>query len=79
MYPNIEAERARNGFTLDEFTKKIGVTRKTYYTWRKKGKIPASKVEKMAELFNCPADYLLGLERPENPADKRKERREVKN
>lgn len=62
MYPNIEAERARSGFTLDEFVKRIGISRKTYYNWRQRGNIPLNKVEKMAELFHCSTDYLLSVE-----------------
>lgn len=61
MYPNIDAERARRGWTLDEFASKMGVTRKTIYSWFKKGKIPNSKLNQMADLFGCSVDYLVGL------------------
>jgi DNA-binding XRE family transcriptional regulator len=60
MYPNIEAERARNNLTYDELADKLGVSRKTIYTWLEKGKIPAPKLIKMADMFNCTIDYLLG-------------------
>ena len=59
IYPNIEAERARNGITVEEFAKMLGVTRKTIYNWLSKGKIPQSKLETMSEIFNKPIDYLL--------------------
>lgn len=61
MYMNIEAERARIGLSQDEFAEKLGVTRKTYYTWQSKEDMPASKLLEMSRLFNCSIDYLLGL------------------
>lgn len=43
MYPNIDAERARKGMSVENLTAKLGVTRRTYYNWLEKGKIPQSK------------------------------------
>lgn len=59
MYPNIDAERARKGMSVENLTAKLGVTRRTYYNWLEKGKIPQSKLEAMADLFNVTVDYLL--------------------
>lgn len=59
LYPNIAAERARNGLTLDALAAELGVTRKTIYNWENAGNIPASALEKMADLFGCTIDYLL--------------------
>ena len=50
-YPNIEAERARRGYSKDEFSQLLGVSRKTYYNWVSKGKIPQGKLEQMASIF----------------------------
>ena len=61
-FPNIEAERAKRNMTYEEFAEKMGVTRKTVYSWLSKGNIPQSKLEQMAQLFQCSADYLLGLD-----------------
>ena len=59
-YPNIEAERARAGMTVSELVKELGMkSRKTYYNWVAKGKIPQEKLLLMADLFNCSVDYLL--------------------
>lgn len=58
-YPNIEAERARRGYSKDEFSKLLGVSRKTYYNWVSKGKIPQSKLELMASIFGVTTEYLL--------------------
>lgn len=39
LYPNIEAERARRGWTVDELLEKINVkSRKTYYNWCRREK-----------------------------------------
>lgn len=60
-YPNIDAERARLGMSLEQLTSELGVTRKTYYNWLAKGKIPQAKLEIMANLFNVSISYLLGI------------------
>ncbi len=60
-YPNIEAERARRGWSATKLCEQLGVNRKTYYNWTRKGHIPQSKLEKLAELFECSTDYLLGI------------------
>jgi len=59
MYPNIKAEMARKNITQDELVKKLGVCRKTFYSWNKHGNIPLSKLEQMATIFGCTVDYLL--------------------
>lgn len=59
-YPNIDAERARKGLTTGEMAEKMGVSRKTVYNWINNGRIPQSALEKMADLFGCSIDYLLG-------------------
>lgn len=63
LYPNIEAERARNGLSYEMLAKQLGVTRKTLYTWINKGNIPLEKLIAMADMFNCTIDYLLGRKR----------------
>lgn len=61
-YPNINAERARLGLSMEELAQRLGVTRKTIYNWAAKGNIPQSKLAQMSALFGCSADYLLGRE-----------------
>lgn len=64
MFPNIEAERARKGWSRAEFAKQIGVSESTLKNWMHgKTGIPADKVIRMAELFDCSTDYLLNLKR----------------
>lgn len=65
-YPNIEAERARNGYSQEELIERLGYKeRRSYYGWLTSGNIPTSVLIKMADLFNCSVDYLLG--RTRNP------------
>lgn len=59
-YPNIDAERARNGISNDDLAEQLGVSRKTLYNWMDKGNIPTSALIQMAETFECSIDYLLG-------------------
>lgn len=59
-YPNIEAERARRGISNDSLAEMLGVSRKTLFNWMEKGNIPTSALIKMADIFKCSIDYLLG-------------------
>ena len=58
-YPNIAAERAKRGMSLDALAKELGVARKTVYNWEQKGQIPLSALKRMSEMFSCSIDYLL--------------------
>ncbi len=60
MYINIDVERVKLRMSLDELADKIEVERKSIYTWQRNGKIPATALIRMAELFDCSVDYLLG-------------------
>lgn len=66
LYPNIEAERVRHGYTAEDFAALLGVTRKTIYNWLYKGNIPAKKIDDMAKLFNVNANYLLQIKQKDN-------------
>ena len=61
MYPNIDAERARNGMSKAMLAEKLGVSYSTF----KSTDIPASKVIELSKMFNVTSDYLLGLH-PQN-------------
>lgn len=61
LYPNIEAERVRSGLSQEEVIQKLGYKeRKSYHNWLKKGNIPCSVLVKMADMFGCSVDFLLG-------------------
>lgn len=62
LYSNIVAERARRHWTIAECAEKLGINEKTYRNRLAKGKdISCSDLLKYAALFECSADYLLGL------------------
>ena len=62
MFPNINAERARMGWTLSDFADHLGVSLSTVKKWMNgTTKIPAPKIVEMSKLFHCSTDYLLGL------------------
>lgn len=63
MFMNIEAERARKKLSQDEFSKELGITRKTYYERQLKEDFSTEMLIKMSNLFDCSIDYLLGLTR----------------
>ena len=58
-FNNIRAEIARNRMTIEQFCKKIGIEKKTFYNWESKGDLPASYVLDMAQMFNTTTDYLI--------------------
>lgn len=69
MFPNIDAERARMGWSRVYLAEQLGVSYGTFKNWMKgKTEIPSSKVIKMAELFHCTTDYLLGLDTEQTSA-----------
>lgn len=60
MLRNIEAERARNGYTKEEMASKLGVSVKTYYNWiNGETDVPSSALMKMSRMFKTSTDYLL--------------------
>lgn len=60
IYKNIEAERARHGYTKEVIAQKLDVTPKTYLSWiRGTTEIPASILLKMKRMWDVSADYLL--------------------
>ena len=64
-FKNIEAERARNGFSVTSLSNQLGISDKTYRNWQApNGDIPASKLLEMSKLFDCSIDYLLGIQQP---------------
>lgn len=61
-YPNVEAERARHGYTIDEISKILGVTDITYRNYFvdcTTDKVPYSAVKKLSQTYNCSSDYLM--------------------
>lgn len=62
MYNCIEAERARNKMTIEDFASSIDVAEKTYRNWRDNSKpLSADTLIKISQVFKCSVDYLLCL------------------
>ena len=61
MKSNIEAERARLRLTREALCQKLGITSKTYSRYINGNPIPSPVLIKMAKLFECSTDYLLGI------------------
>ena len=40
----------------------LGIHPEVYRGWELRGEIPAEQLRKLAQLFECSMDYLLGLE-----------------
>lgn len=69
MYPNIDAERARNGMNKAMFAKKLGVSYSTLKSWMAgRTDIPASKLIEMTRMFHVTSDYLLGIDHEDKGA-----------
>ena len=44
-----------------DLANRLGVSRKTLYNWISNGNIPQTAITKMTQIFDCSADYLLGV------------------
>ncbi|MEM5769746.1 MAG: helix-turn-helix transcriptional regulator [Bacillota bacterium] len=68
MFPNIEAERARLGWSRMDLASRLDVSYSTLRNWMQGAtEIPSSKIVEMAAMFHCTTDYLLGLRDDKNP------------
>ena len=57
----ITEEREKLGYNQNEFADKLGVLNNTLCTWEKGSrKPPIDKIAKMADIFDCSIDYLVG-------------------
>ena len=58
----IAAERALKGWKQSDLAEKLGTTQATICLWENGKVVPSSgAIVKMAKLFGCTTDYLLGL------------------
>lgn len=58
---NIEAERARLGYTKKQMCDALGITGKTYLKYVRGDTIPSGVLIKLHELTGQSMEYLLGL------------------
>ena len=60
MLNNIEAERARKGWSKKEISKILGISIKTYYNWiSEETDIPSTALIRMSKMFGTDIEYLL--------------------
>lgn len=58
----IDSERVKHKMSFQDLADFLKVSRRTLQNWKNGiSEIPLSKLIKMAELWNCSVDYLLGL------------------
>ncbi len=61
-FPIIEAERIKHNMSREELAQQLGVSRRTIQNWQNgTTEIPLQKLVHLMKLYNCSADYLLGL------------------
>lgn len=60
MYPNIEAERIRYGMTKQDLARSLGISDNTLYNWERNGAFTLAAMLKLAGMFHCSLDYLVG-------------------
>lgn len=66
---NIEVERVRHQLNKTELSKELGITSRTYTNYvRGESPIPSDVLIKMASVFRCTTDYLLGLDTDQDSA-----------
>lgn len=63
-YPNLAAEMARAGLTQEQLADRLGICRKTLYTWLNVG-APAYGIQRMAEILGVEPEYIA----PDTPLD----------
>lgn len=63
VFNNIRAECARQRITIEQMTDKAGISRKTFYNWEKKGDLPVSMLNQIANVLKTSTDKILGLDK----------------
>lgn len=59
MFPNLEAEQARNGHTNEEVAKRLGISRQTYELKKKFGSFKLKEINGLLELYRADFVYLF--------------------
>lgn len=66
---NLRAARKAAGMKQTDVAKIVGICQSGYSDWeRGKNKIDNKSLQKLAELYGCSVDYLLGIEDTKTPA-----------
>lgn len=57
----LEEIRKRKKLSQTDVCKRVGISKKTYYNYVHTDIIPSDKLIRLAELFDCTTDYLIGV------------------
>jgi inorganic pyrophosphatase len=59
MFPNLEAEQARNGHTNEYVAEILGLSRQAYEIKKKTGKFKLVEIKRLTQIYNASFDYLF--------------------
>lgn len=59
MYPNLDAEQARNGHTNQYVAGKLGISRVSYESKKKSGKFTVPQIKYLCGMYHCDFNYLF--------------------
>ena len=59
MFPNLNAEQARNNMTNQQVADKLGICRHSYESKKKSGKFVVDEVVKLCKMFDVEFNYLF--------------------
>ena len=62
VFPNLEAEQARNKKTNQNIADYLAISRPTYEKKKKNGKFTVNEGRLLCKLFKCEFDYLFATE-----------------
>lgn len=63
MFPNLEAEQARNGHTNEFLAKKLGVSRQTLERKKRVGDFRLSEINILLSIYGSDYNYLFSVEK----------------
>ena len=62
MFPNLEAEQARNGHTNEHVARELSMSRQLYELRKKVGNFKLVEINRLVEMYNVPMSYLFSTE-----------------
>lgn len=67
IYERIKRRRKELGLSADQVAKALGVSRATVYRYESKDieKIPFDTIQPLADVLQCPVEYLMGWDKPD--------------
>jgi hypothetical protein len=61
MFPNLEIEQARNGYTDEHIAEKLGITQQAYCSRKASGEFRLEEITELLKIYKKPFEYLFGL------------------